>query len=68
MIEDKHLSIIDYGSSKIRFGVYDNLTKNKKFIEDKNCLISSNESESLIQDLIQKKGLINMLLLIDNLL
>ena len=54
MIEDKHLSIIDYGSSKIRFGVYDNLTKNKKFIEDKNCLISSNESESLIQDLIQK--------------
>ena len=61
MSEDKFLTIIDYGSSKIRLGTYDKSLPNQKFLEDQICNndFSSNktnleESQTILQNLVHK--------------
>ena len=61
MNEDKFLTIIDYGSSKIRLCVYDKSLPNQKYIQDKTCnndftSIKTNldYSEKILQELIHK--------------
>ena len=61
MNEDKFLTIIDYGSSKIRLCVYDKSLPNQKYILDKTCnndfsSIKTNldDSEKILQELIHK--------------
>ena len=61
MSEDKFLTIIDYGSSKIRLCVYDKSLPNQKYILDKTCnndfssiKTNLNDSEKILQELIHK--------------
>ena len=57
MNEDKFLTIIDYGSSKIRLCVYDKSLPNQKYILDKTCnndfssiKTNLNDSEKILQE------------------
>ena len=61
MSEDKFLTVVDYGSSKIRLCIYDKSLPNQKYIQDKICNndfssyeINLDESEKILQELIHK--------------
>ena len=52
MVDDKLFSIIDFGSSKLRLGVYANYLPNSKFISEEDCFYTA--KSIVVEDNLKK--------------